>query len=391
MDRYGLSSAAADERLQREAHFEQIVDELARQYPDVWGGAWVANTRSGTVSIAVTDPSAAAEITASLQNEPGTEVMTRPVGMKTLLDAYHQLEQSLEDAATSAGVTAQHIDEIYDASASVPEATLSVKVTDAQTQDIDPQTAARARNAVLAAAASFANSNQAGLPVDIATTDQQLGIRRESCDTIFSCTPLQGGTDTKNNGLTEECTLGFNAFRPATGAYKTLTAGHCGVDYWRHAGIGIGDSYAVFLTGGEDVQDISITSPSSWKPSNVIYRNISIPSKITSPGSGLLGITICHVGVGLALFAGLPFGPISCGYVSAIYSGGFGRVAGGAISCAGDSGGPWFNPDTRRAYGTHVGSFSGSGTCGSDDKAFQWTSDLESLLGVSILTSPVSW
>jgi hypothetical protein len=395
-ERFGLSTEDARAQLEASAFGEELSEKLATSYPDQYAGAWISYQAPSGLSIGLTDQDLANDLARTAESFPfKIDVVVREHSVA-------ELDAALLKVTDALGIGAKDGD-------SKPPESLIVEVA-------GPEGAIRVRTGPSAkqveeVALALAGLDTAGVPLIFDSSGEGVDVANDVCYVTY-CPPSEGpfrGTlqirpDANGDGQADNtyCTAGFNAKRTISGSSQWLvtTAGHCSAGFnvnWKHStgqDLLIGPDKGSQTWNTVDGAIIQINDPSGyWKPQNTIWRpsnnNYPITQKISTPGSSLWGNWICHAGSNLG-------GYEACGTLIT-HNAGFGNNVGmGSVqapACPGDSGGPWFNGSTNRAYGLHKGSTNASACPGPSNETsyFTWVSNFEAAFGGGILTAPVGW
>jgi hypothetical protein len=396
-ERYGLAVHQAADQLEISAYGEELAAWIASSYPDQFAGSWIDYGEKPQLTVAVTDGGLAEQIAAA------TRATQYPVQVVQRSHTVSQLDSAMGAVASALGI-GERPDEV-----AAPPKSLIVEVA-GRDGAILVRTDGTARQIELVTE-SLAKVDTSGVPVVYDNSGDNVDVADDVCYVSY-CPPSEGpwrGTlqvraDANGDGQADAgyCSAGFNAKRTISGSTQWLatTAGHCTAGFnvnWKHStgqDLLIGPEAGAQSWNNVDGMIIRINDPAGyWRPQNTVWRpsnhNYPITQKISTPGSSLWGNWICHAG-------GAQGGYEACGTLvthNAAFNGrtGLGSVA--APACPGDSGGPWFNASTNRAYGLHSGSSNADQCPGPSSEAsyFTWVSNFEAAFGGTILTGPVTW
>jgi hypothetical protein len=189
-----------------------------------------------------------------------------------------------------------------------------------------------------------------------------------ACSDTFCDPPLVAGVKYAHDDGSS-CTTGFAVHSPVDPAPFILTAGHCirtGLSVWTCSVTGgvvcstFGVDYSGYYGGG-DGGLIKVTNP-SWPTYAAWYNYPSQELPVLGSESAAIGEFLCHTGT----VTRTTCGTVSAKNVSVTYSdgtalSGMTRVDGSCIN-AGDSGGPFINPNTGIAAGITSGGVFGCST-----------------------------
>nr|MDT0661650.1 trypsin-like serine protease [Micromonospora sp. DSM 115978] len=378
---YGVPADEAARRLALQQTSAELADQLARRFPDQYGGMWLDQTGGGVLTIAATDPERVRPALADLPDAAHLRVV--PVA-----HPLRQLTAAADELAATLGVTAG-TDVVVDQ----PGNTLLVL-----TGDRVSTAGSRLAGAV----------DAAGVPVSTRPRTPA-GAVPKACDPRYcDRAPMRGGIRLdvpRNDGTVGGCTSGFNLRSGSTGTRYLLTAGHCVIgarhthrnELWHqylgprrpvtiedtNAGLAenaFPNDYAImpFQAGAEDFW--FPTTPGRkplWSAATVNYWPPSAP-----PGGRSIRITglvplaqvqvgwvVCATGSGYTPAAGETYvdSGAGAGYVPGTRCG----TVTGTTSiidvriCArfGDSGGPLFTEADGKALGILSNGDPGSGAC----------------------------
>lgn len=249
---------------------------------------------------------------------------------------------------------------------------------------VDPTGGGRVAVALKRSAAGAAPSAQVRQSLDALATQYgaELVIRPDEdqprplgCNLMRCDNPLRGGQRWQVGGTL--CTAGFNVWNTSFTHYYMMTAGHCLTNnvgqtaFAQNTGGGnVNIGKAAYQYGVVGTLDIVLVdySAGNWTPQSGVLVMTSQGGKNTTysenyavtapPGPASNGSYLCHTGISVGT---------SCGTVGNQPVGPYGAVTVAAVTCEGDSGGPWYA--NGHAYGimsTGLGSATYPQTSASD-------------------------
>lgn len=359
----GLTRQQAIVQAEREAYVENLVGNDLSNLPG-WAGGFINHADGGTTYLQVADEASYQALLA--RNLPDWIVIRLVKHSFAELQAVHDdLSAALQKAAPGASTTTDQPIPDYNIETSMQQN--KVLVT------LDVNTSPAVRSVI---------DQYAGDDRVAQSTEQLEPLHQSSCP-ADSCGTYKGGMALDYPGGL--CSAGFTFEK--SGLTYASTAGHCGNHTFYHSGQVVGDSYDAYVIVARslDYQISTIHDRTAWKASNTVWRpsNSSFPitQKVHTPSSGLEGVTVCHVGVGLILHLGDD--GESCGQILSVDASPGDWLHMGKASfrtCRSDSGGPVFTSSTHRAYGLLRGYTAGGALCSSptpSETYFTWVSNIE--------------
>lgn|GEM_PF-1725780 len=355
---YELSEADATTAIRNHVKVETELEALAAQFPDTFAGAWVNWQSRGEVVVLFTNEDDAASALVILKDaDVETRVSEASVAtLDTIMDDINaQFELGRSDSVGSRDLQGE---------VDVRRGLVTLRV--------------RAGSPLQTAVSAL----DAHPLVEVTVLKPGSEAEEDACSVSDCDPPLRGGPQIVNADV-KACSLGFVLYNPGVARYAT-TASHCAPSPWSHGGTPIGPTHWTQDAGSVDAKAVKINSPGYWDATNMIRRPSNLRFRITlqinNPGASLVGNIICRVGQ-------RNNGNEYCGELVAYHSSSTGNTnlgkVTGTLACPGDSGGPWFNPSSGRAYGFHVSSTTG---CGNNENAwFSWVPYVESASGLDIL------
>ncbi len=250
----GTDVATAQRKLDREAGqnatAQRLLDRLGDQRT---GGAWI--TTDGTLKVAVTDASAADEV---------SKAGGSPVTVKRDLSALRSVADGF-DRAGKAG-----------------------SIDDVQSWGIDPAT-----NTVVIKTRGLAKGGAA----DRLVADSAGAVRVETTQAVVTPTAdLIGGREYSfsSGGQSYVCSAGFGA-RDGSGNGVMITAGHCveGASNFRMDGVSLG-TVRGFSFPVDDSAALNLSS--SWTPTNKVSMYNGSNVSVTGSQVAAVGATLCKSG-----------------------------------------------------------------------------------------------
>lgn len=365
-DRYGLTRAEAERRVELQPAVARLDRRLRELSPRTYAGAWIDQDNGGLVRLLTTDADGTASREAaahglaeeSVEQEVPYSAADLEAFQERLLRAARQLSEVVQVGGIETDRNALSV--VVDPDSEVPP----------EVRDIE-------------------RSHPGSLHVQ---RGKVRPVKEEACRYPYCDPPLRGGVEVTKaaNGKIYACTVGFNVKSLSDSKPYILTAGHClrntassTAAWWSkfadlnpHA-VGPHHKYVYGATGYSGI--VAISNPGGWLLSNTIanwgcclngYVTARNESYVVSgTGGSTIGMMLCYSGA----TSGTGCGRVTqLGYTSVNGVGGLG-VFDADTPCEGpgDSGGPVFASGT--AYGIVHGSTSAiSGEC---QKLYQGITD----------------
>lgn len=337
--------AEAARRIGRQDQIGRLAAQLAAAQADTLAGVWIDHANGGRVVVASLRPGIAADAAAALglggllSERRAARTMRQ---LEALSNAVGQAIDSLPPAARSAIVS--HID--------VPANQVVVTVAASSVRSAPQWVLARS----LARRYGTAVAVRAG------------SIPHDDCTTRDCPPPLRGSIQIYGppGG---PCSAGFVVRSRSDAKQYVLTSGHCGSGTWVHnfggAGHVIGATHRIHDSGDVDGQIVNINNVSGWNPKNWVIHGAfgTLPrnetftiTSVASNAEQTTGHYLCRTGYA----SGTQCGAI---VITGARSGNNTDLVGiQACAVGGDSGGPYYEHSTHKAFGIHVSS-SDSGPC----------------------------
>jgi streptogrisin C len=252
---FGISTAAAQERLTNERAQDRLADNLARDLGrQQTAGAYIA--KSGDLVVTVTNAAAAQQVGQSGADARRVQHSSAGLG---------QVQQDLDRYAKRHGAGA--VQGWY------------VDVRD---------------NAVVVTTTVGADSAKTrGFLSKARSYGDRVAIERTTADSTTAA--LYGGQQVNmSNGFV--CSNGFNA-RTSSGAYILLTAGHCaeGFPTFSRNGVTIGATRG-YSFPGNDYASVNVNDPNYWQPQPAVDMYNGMARPVVGSSSAPVGSSLCKSG-----------------------------------------------------------------------------------------------
>lgn len=386
-DTYGLADEEARRAVAASSFGEELADVVGARFLSSYAGTWIDFEAGGVLHLAVTDPKLRASLASTSAKLPF------PIEVELARFTVAELDAMAGIVNGKFGIGGPRAGDL---------ARSAAVMVDGPANRLTVQTQ-RGGEFEREVSELLAAPELRDFPIELELQATPVDFAGEACYSKGSCDPplrggisIQGDSNSDGSGDGGRCTAGFTAKRPVGGGYEyvLLSAGHCnrgaGINWKHNTSQLVGAEIGHQAWGYVDALAIRINDTNHWKPTNMIHRvgynNFRITSKITAPGSSLWGNVICHEGIN----------SWTCGSLLTHNLGWYTNTEFGAVAapaCPGDSGGPWFNASTSRAYGIHAAGTDGVLCPGpaNEVSVFSWVPNVESFLGGTILTGDPGW
>jgi hypothetical protein len=366
MQDWGVSQAEAEARIGRQDQVSQFADFLATRRPLEYGGLWIDQAMGGIVKVSVLSPGIATEAAPRF----GLADIVQEVPATRTWNELEAITTAIGEAIVSRGLA---VDTVIDVEGN--QVAVTIPVDPSQDQE------------------DFADETMAlyGSAVEIRT-----GLVREAFDDACTDTacdpPIRGGLKVVGNG---SCSTGF-VMQNIGGAKRILTAAHCSPGTggnFSHNGTTIGGTINSQDSGRVDARTIGFNNVNYWNPKRWVFHqtfasfpadaSFTITSRVTNAGI-VLYTYICRTGYNSNTRCG------SIEYLGANFGNNTNVPLIFACAIGGDSGGPYYDFDAHKAYGTHIGS-TYDGSCPDPNfpneySAFSPIQSIENALNVTVFT-----
>lgn len=366
MQDWGVSQAEAEARIERQDQVSQFAEFLAANHPLDYGGMWIDHPAGGIVVVAVLTPGIATEAAPKF----GLADIVKEVSATRTWIELEAITTAIGEAIVARGLA---VDTVIDVQGNQVAVTIPEDSTPVQ-RDF----AEEARGLY-------------GVAVEIRTGPLR-GWFDDACTDTACDPPIRGGLKVVGSG---NCSTGF-VMQNIGGAKRILTAAHCSPgtgSKFRHNGIVIGGTINSQDSGKVDARTIGFDSVGFWNPKRWVFHqtfasfpadpSFTITSRVTNAGI-VLYTYICRTGFNSNTRCG------SIEYLGASFGNNTNVPLVFACAIGGDSGGPYYDFDGHKAYGTHIGS-TYDGSCPDPNfpneySAFSPIQSIENALNVTVFT-----
>lgn len=353
---YGVSQGEALRRLELQRISPQLAEQLARAFPDTYGGMWLDQAGGGVLYIRATSPD---QLAPALQSVPD-RAHVRVVGAgRSLRELRAEADRIVADYGGLATV-----DEVNNV------VVINVATANAAREVMSRTRPGRSAAASTETAAQFGQRLRSGLADRVAAgivkIDYEAPHMEEVACTIRGCDPpMRGGArlyiydNLSSTTITQECTNGFNV-GSESGAQWTVTAGHCldqvNENYTKHNGRWVGAYNSTTFTGGAGSYPFDGAITPYVSDNDAFYWTSVVPQNRVwtwdDPFPEFFAIS------GMYHYDQIAVGWVACAIGSTTAETRCGQVVernGGIVmnicSQGGDSGGPLYSQVDGRAYG----------------------------------------